>query len=291
MGCTWQMRWRGMSMCLMRPTWCIVGPGIRSATSRGTKDRWVIAKMYVIPSCFAQKQHAMNEPIWCIVGPGIRSTTSRGTKDMWVIAKMYVIPSCLAQKHEHAMNEPIWCIVGQSIRSTTCHSIKDRWVIAEMYVIPSCLAQKHGHTMNEPVWCIVGQSTRTTTRAFGTGMALAVLLFSFKKKRKEKERNKKKKEKKKQRTKNRQNCLFQPFFNFDISTSNLVDFWLNCGWEVDFWLIIVSKSTISQPNINVEDGWGKLRLNVESTLIQRWEVDLCPLGHYFTLDTSELFWY
>ena len=55
---------------------------------------------------------------------------------------------------------------------------------------------------------------------------------------------------------------FQPFFNIDISPSNLVDFWLKCGWEVDFWLIIVTKSMISQPNINVEDGWGKLRLNV-----------------------------
>ena len=32
----------------------------------------------------------------------------------------------------------------------------------------------------------------------------------------------------------------------------LVDFWLNCGWEVDYWLIIVSKLTISQPNINVD---------------------------------------
>ena len=78
---------------------------------------------------------------------------------------------------------------------------------------------------------------------------------------------------------NQLSTKFQPFFNFDISTLNLVDFWLNCGWEVDFWLIIVSKSTISQPNINVEDSWGKLRLNVESTLIQRWEVDLCPLGY------------
>ena len=71
------------------------------------------------------------------------------------------------------------------------------------------------------------------------------------------------------------NCWFcnndQPFFNIDISTSNLADFWLNCGWEVDFWLIIVTKSTISQPNINVEDGWGKLRLNVESTL-RSWSV-------------------
>ena len=71
------------------------------------------------------------------------------------------------------------------------------------------------------------------------------------------------------------NCWFcnndQPFFNIDISTSNLADFWLNCGWEVDFWLIIVTKSTISQPNINVEDGWGKLRLNIESTL-RSWSV-------------------
>ena len=77
---------------------------------------------------------------------------------------------------------------------------------------------------------------------------------------------------------NQLSTKFQPFFNIDISTSNLVDFWLNCSWEVDFWLITVSKSMISQKNINVEDGWGKLRLNVESTLIQRWDVDLYPLG-------------
>ena len=69
------------------------------------------------------------------------------------------------------------------------------------------------------------------------------------------------------------NC--QPNFNHLFQhwyfTFKLVNFWLNCGWEVDFWLIIATKSTISQPNINVEDGWGKLRLNVESTLIS-WSV-------------------
>ena len=43
----------------------------------------------------------------------------------------------------------------------------------------------------------------------------------------------------------------------------MVDFWLNCGWEVDFWLIIVTKSMISQQNVNIEDGWGKVRINVE----------------------------
>ena len=32
----------------------------------------------------------------------------------------------------------------------------------------------------------------------------------------------------------------------------LVDFWFILGWEVDFWLIIVTKSTISQPNIKVD---------------------------------------
>ena len=77
---------------------------------------------------------------------------------------------------------------------------------------------------------------------------------------------------------NQKSTNYQPNFNH-FSTlslifhwiSNLVDFWLNCGWEVDFWLIIVSKSTISQPNINVEDGWEKLRLNVESTL-RSWSV-------------------
>ena len=51
---------------------------------------------------------------------------------------------------------------------------------------------------------------------------------------------------------NQLSTKFQPFFNTDISTSNLVDFWLNCGREVVFWLIIVTKSTICQPNINVD---------------------------------------
>ena len=61
------------------------------------------------------------------------------------------------------------------------------------------------------------------------------------------------------------NC--QPNFNRFSTLVFQLQTWLNCGWEVDFWLIIVTKSTISQPTINVEYGWG-------STLIQRWEVDL-----------------
>ena len=69
---------------------------------------------------------------------------------------------------------------------------------------------------------------------------------------------------------NQLSTKFQPFFNIDISTSNLVDFWLNCDWEVDFWLIIVTKSMIFKPNINVEDGWGKSRLNVEKLICAHW---------------------
>ena len=79
---------------------------------------------------------------------------------------------------------------------------------------------------------------------------------------------------------NQLSTKFQPFFNIDISTSNLVDFWLNCGWEVVFWLIIVThvqnqqflnqKSTLRM----VKESWG-------STLNQCWfnvEKMMCPLG-------------
>ena len=83
-----------------------------------------------------------------------------------------------------------------------------------------------------------------------------------------------------------QHIWHQPNFNLILTifqcwyfNSNSVDFWLNCGWEVDFWLIVVTCSThFSTKYFNVEDGWGKLNLNVESVLIQCREVDLCSLG-------------
>ena len=59
-----------------------------------------------------------------------------------------------------------------------------------------------------------------------------------------------------------------------ISTSNLVDFWLNCGWEVDFWPKINQKSTNCQPNFdhfNFTLGWFLVELWLRSWFL----VDHC----------------
>ena len=69
---------------------------------------------------------------------------------------------------------------------------------------------------------------------------------------------------------NQFSTFFQPYFNIDILTSNLVDFCLNCGWEVDFWLIIITFPTYFSTKYQ---RWGWLRkieahhwINVDSTL-------------------------
>ena len=73
----------------------------------------------------------------------------------------------------------------------------------------------------------------------------------------------------------------QPKINKVWSWNINVEKWLKffifgwfLGWEVDFWLIIVTKSTISQPNINV-DIW-----------LRNWSVPIIFLHPY---DPSQYF--
>ena len=69
---------------------------------------------------------------------------------------------------------------------------------------------------------------------------------------------------------------FQPFFNDDMSTSNLVEFWWDCGWEVDFWLIIVAFSTHFSTKYQC---WGCLRkveaqcwISIEELICTHWVI-------------------
>ena len=69
----------------------------------------------------------------------------------------------------------------------------------------------------------------------------------------------------------------QPFstITFQLQT------WMIFGWivvkKLIFGWLLLHFQLISQPNINIDDGWGKLR---QSTLIQHGEVDLCPLRYF-----------
>ena len=78
---------------------------------------------------------------------------------------------------------------------------------------------------------------------------------------------------------------FQPFFNFDISTSNLVNFWLNWGWLAVFLVDHCYKMNDVSIKYQCwrEDGWGKSRLKVKSTLIlmlRGWSVSILHVCMY-----------
>ena len=81
-------------------------------------------------------------------------------------------------------------------------------------------------------------------------------------------------------------CNDQPKINFSTETKpslkfkfqvekllkfgwQIFNFWLKCAWEVDFWLIIVTKSMISQPQYQP---WSQ-RWNVEIWL-KNWFVSI-----------------
>ena len=74
-----------------------------------------------------------------------------------------------------------------------------------------------------------------------------------------------------------QKSTSQPQFNqkstkFEVEISmlkngwNLIDSWLIFGWivieKLIFWLIIVSKSTISQPNINIDISQPNINIDI-----------------------------